>query len=313
MKIKQTYFKTIWLAGLAILCAVALVGCGDQSTSSKLPATLAECYASNWDTTTVTWDKTPTGQVCDSLLFMDFMKDCEWLDTARSMTTGRNHWMEGDQWFAYLKKLSPKIAKIRWVGEIHMFIEGNEVNQLPIELWHMPHLAMLDITVNDSLSSFADIDTCPTLKYLTILGSFSGSFPKGLEKCQDLKELSVTYTGLTQIPEGIKNLPNLWWVDLHNNKIDTLPDWLPQMPALKHLDLSYNQIRTLPENIGELSDHASLNLNDNRLHQLPASFCAFSPLSYDINNNPFCDLPDSISRCLQEGYQTVTPCSKESL
>lgn len=146
-------------------------------------------------------------------------------------------------------------------------ISGNALNKLPLIIFQLPSLKVLNISEN-SLSSL------PTLHNgrRTQLGNGSGnSFSKKFHSCdnitdrvsEEIEDSDFNYA------ESSWNCPHLEEIEMHHNSLPSLPTCIFELPTLRFLNASYNDIDSLPFAMWFSPMLKTLDLKGNYLKTLP--------------------------------------------
>jgi len=278
VKIKHTYFKTIWLAGLAILCAVALVGCGSKSTKTEpvvTGKTYEQCQAEGWV-------KDGYLRECDSLLFLHVLSECEWIgDTIPEPI--RRDWISTLLVFNYLKKMAPSVSQLYWFQDVSINISSH-ITSIPAEIYDMPSIRSLTILGQDSLRSIPDLTHADSLSYF------------GIDQAASLDSL----------PSGLWLAPIETIYLQHAKHLNHLPGWLPKMKSLTYLNLTHDSLTSLPDNIGQVPLLKRFDFNDNEITDLPNWICDDRSTTVSLQGNKLCNLRDTIKSCLSWWDSTWT-------
>ncbi|KAI8834246.1 hypothetical protein BJ741DRAFT_517397, partial [Chytriomyces cf. hyalinus JEL632] len=90
----------------------------------------------------------------------------------------------------------------------------------------------------------------------------------GLENCPSLQILNLSHNNITSI-SGIRNFTNLKALILNNNAIAALPDLTPLAANLNTLVLSHNKLTALPKPFPHLPHLKKLSVSNNSLTEYP--------------------------------------------
>ncbi|HEY6285032.1 MAG TPA: COR domain-containing protein, partial [Ktedonobacteraceae bacterium] len=127
-----------------------------------------------------------------------------------------------------------------------LYLNNNQLSQLPPELWQLTNLQTLYLHQNQL-----------------------SQLPPGISQLTNLQNLSLNENQLSQLPPMIGLLTSLQKLWLGKNQLSQLPSEIAQLTNLQNLYLNNNQLNQLPFEIGQLTNLQELNLNNNPLGQLP--------------------------------------------
>jgi len=286
VKIEHTYFKTLWLAGLAIVGAVAFVGCGKSATKPAVAKvwTSADCANHVPDSSSWSFDE------CDSVFYRDFLNDCQWDgDTIpSSINDFTNMGVQMRPGFWNLKKLSPKMVRMWWWVDVTF---SGSMTELPPEIWALPNVYTITLNGMPNLTKIPDMtDTNEKLTYIGI-----ANMPR-----------------LDSFPSGLWNAPNLKTLDAGYDGIQHLPTWLPRLQSLTNLRVVNSQLLDLPDNIGDVPSLIRFDFYNNQITTLSESLCS-AHFTIDPRHNRICSLTDSVRQCLSWwdslGYGNTQTCN----
>lgn len=127
-----------------------------------------------------------------------------------------------------------------------LILDGQQLEQIPTEVWEMPQLETLDLRRN-------------AIKVL----------PETIGELKALKFLLLGKNQLRQIPES---LPNLVQIDLSANRFSLFPASLAQLNLLQKINFSSNRLHKFPNlTFPALKE---LNLSGNKMATF-FTFCCF--------------------------------------
>ncbi|XP_030514453.1 receptor-like protein 6 [Rhodamnia argentea] len=165
---------------------------------------------------------------------------------------------------------------------------------LPVSIFQLPRLEVLDISYNGKLSGFIPEQQWGNpLKSLSLGGTIlSGSLPSSLSNLSQLAYLDLQRSKfMGQIPASLANLTQLSYLDLSvNNFTGDISHWLGNLARLNYLDLSDNQLSgQLPSSFENLTQLVRLNLSFNNWQcEIPNSLWELKGLGYlDLGRNNF--------------------------
>lgn len=268
--------------------------------------TLAECQENGW-----THDEANLGE-CDSLLFVDFVADCELNDSSYFSHWGNKayvllNWRGGtsvelsELVLQDVSRLSPKVKDIYWM-EVLTFSGSKELDSLPQEIWQSSFI-QIDLDFLPAVKHLPKNEKtyCPRLKELTILDAMLlDTLDNGRALCKDLERIEIVGTAIRHIPEAeIIGYEKLEFLNLTSNKLMDLPKNLPVLDSLWWLDVSDNQITELPGNLGDIPELEMFGIADNLVDTIPLGFCENQrKFAMYESGNRICNPSDSLIRCL---------------
>lgn len=197
------------------------------------------------------------------------------------------------------------LDQLRTLNLSHNFLK----HSLPIPLFHLPNLELLDLSSNDFSGPIpADIDL-PSIQFLEIsqnflngslppsicnnstqlralklaVNYFTGDLPPGLGNCSSLEDLCLgmnTFTG--GVPEGIFRLQKLTRLNIQDNKLSgQLSKEIGNLINLVRLDISTNEFSgTIPDVFDSLGRLQYFVAHSNNFSgQIPPSLASSPTLS----------------------------------
>lgn len=183
-------------------------------------------------------------------------------------------------------------------------IRGKDLNDLPVELFQLVELEVLDLSpereacidyhLNILPSSIGDL---VNLRVLMLDTNNLDHIPPEISLLVQLERLSLSNNHIKRLPDGFAKLKGLESLHLANNKFEAFPQVLCELPSLRFLDFSDNLLPDLPDNIAKLHSLESLVLSFNRLERLPESICDMINLHVLwLGNNRLRRLPKNFGR-----------------
>ncbi|KAL4565042.1 hypothetical protein LXL04_029124 [Taraxacum kok-saghyz] len=164
---------------------------------------------------------------------------------------------------------------------------------LPISVFHLPRLEVLDLSSNDFNGAFPVRINLPALRELDFSGNhFHGPIPAGIcVNSTGVRVIKLAVNSLNgSIPPEFENCKFLEHLCLASNLLSgAIPEFLFHLPRLGTLDLQYNMFTSITE-IGNSSSHiTSLDVASNQLFgNLPDFFCNFPNLThFPVQSNRF--------------------------
>ncbi|XP_074424738.1 erbin-like isoform X3 [Larus michahellis] len=155
-----------------------------------------------------------------------------------------------------------------------LYLDANQIEELPKQLFNCQSLHKLSLTDND----------------LTTL-------PASIANLINLRELDVSKNGIQEFPENIKNCKVLAVVEASVNPISKLPDGFSQLLNLTQLYLNDAFLEFLPANFGRLTKLQILELRENQLKILPKTMSRLTQLErLDLGSNEFTEVPEVLEQ-----------------
>eukprot|EP00795_Rhopilema_esculentum_P004683 gene4683-20969_t len=153
-----------------------------------------------------------------------------------------------------------------------LYLDGNQLQELPKALFTLQKLKKLDISDNEIRA-----------------------LPSTVSNLINLIEFDASKNGFLELPENIRGLKSLEVFDASVNPLGSLPDGFTLLLNLTYLSLNDTFLEFLPANIGRLSKLEVLEVRENHLTALPKSMNRLAQLRrLDIGNNEFMELPEVI-------------------
>ncbi|XP_056592170.1 erbin isoform X1 [Triplophysa dalaica] len=155
-----------------------------------------------------------------------------------------------------------------------LYLDANQINELPKQLFNCQLLQRLSLPDND----------------LAVL-------PPGLANLINLRELDISKNNIQEFPENIKNCKVLAIVEASVNPISKLPDGFTQLLSLTQLYLNDAFLEFLPASFGRLTKLQILELRENQLKMLPKSMHKLTQLErLDLGSNEFTEVPEVLEQ-----------------
>ncbi|XP_011058977.1 PREDICTED: leucine-rich repeat-containing protein 28 isoform X1 [Acromyrmex echinatior] len=145
-----------------------------------------------------------------------------------------------------LTTLPPWITELFNVTNLYMY--GNRIEQLPVELGGMSQLTVLDLSANRLDLISACIGNLSNLKSLFLNDNFIERLPIELSQLNNLEILSVSGNQIVALPEWTGSLPRLRELYVDNNQLRELPNRLTIAPELTMISVCSNRLKYLPLN-----------------------------------------------------------------
>ncbi|XP_018406666.1 PREDICTED: leucine-rich repeat protein SHOC-2-like isoform X2 [Cyphomyrmex costatus] len=145
-----------------------------------------------------------------------------------------------------LTTLPPWITELFNVTNLYMY--GNRIEQLPVELGEMTQLTVLDLSANKLELISGCIGNLSNLKSLYLNDNFIKRLPIELSQLNNLEILSVSGNQIVALPEWTGSLPRLQELYVDNNRLKELPNRLTIAPELTMISVCSNRLKYLPLN-----------------------------------------------------------------
>lgn len=152
-----------------------------------------------------------------------------------------------------------------WIIELfnvtNLYIYGNLIKELPVELGNMSQLTVLDLSAN----KLEEIPSC--------IGNLI-----------NIESLLLNDNYIKKLPMEMSQLHNLQILSLAGNEFVALPEWLGSLPQLRELHADNNYIKELPNRLTLAPKMSMISVCSNRLKYLPLNGFLSSPcIRFDAN------------------------------
>lgn len=169
-----------------------------------------------------------------------------------------------------------------------LILDGQQLEQIPPEVWKMPQLETLDLRRNAIKVLPETLGELKALKFLWLGKNQLQQVPQSLP---DLVQIDLSANRFSHFPVALAQLNLLQKINFSSNKLHKFPNL--SLPALQELNLSSNKIATFLISATFLPNLEKLYLSHNRLEKLEIEG-AFSSLDkLDLANNHLNTLPDN--------------------
>ncbi|KAI0212628.1 hypothetical protein LSAT2_002427 [Lamellibrachia satsuma] len=209
-------------------------------------------------------------------------------------------------------RMEVDIDKRSYPGMKRLKIRGRDLVQLPLEIFSITELEVLDLSPERESSLCFSVVRIPSaigrlvnLRVLMLDTNELTDLPAELTALSNLERMSLSNNHLSRLPPGFERLQNMRSLHAANNAFDEFPESLCQLTQLEFLDLSDNKLVTLPESISSLTNLQTFLLFMNNLSAIPDSLCRLVGLRVLwVGSNNLVELPRDFGRLksLDWGY-----------
>uniref|UniRef100_A0A8C9TLE7 Leucine-rich repeat-containing protein 7 n=1 Tax=Scleropages formosus TaxID=113540 RepID=A0A8C9TLE7_SCLFO len=183
-----------------------------------------------------------------------------------------------------------------------LYLDANQIEELPKQLFNCQALRKLSMPDNDLSSLPTTIASLVNLKELDISKNGIQEFPDNIKCCKCLTIVEASVNPITKLPDGFTQLLNLTQLFLNDAFLEYLPtclmfqpEVLEQLHNLKELWMDNNSLQTVPGSIGKLRQLRYLDLAKNRIETLDSEISGCESLEdLLLSSNLLQQLPDSI-------------------
>ena len=170
-----------------------------------------------------------------------------------------------------------------------LILDGQQLEQIPPEVWQMPQLETLDLRRNAIKVLPETMGELKALKFLLLGKNQLQQIPQSLP---NLVQIDLSVNRFTDFPAALAQLNLLQKINFSSNKLHKFPNLT--FPGLKELNLSGNKIAAFLLSTTFLPKLEKLYLSHNRLEKLEIEG-VFSTLdTFDLANNHLNILPDNL-------------------
>ena len=171
-----------------------------------------------------------------------------------------------------------------------LILDGQQLEQIPPEVWQMPQLETLDLRRNAIKVLPETLSELKALKFLLLGKNQLQQIPA--QSLSNLVQIDLSANRFTEFPAVLAQSNLLQKINFSSNRLHKFPNLT--FPALKELNLSGNKIATFLLSATFLPKLEKLYLSGNRLEKLEIEG-VFSTLdTFDLANNHLNVLPDKL-------------------
>uniref|UniRef100_A0A286XB76 Leucine rich repeat containing 7 n=1 Tax=Cavia porcellus TaxID=10141 RepID=A0A286XB76_CAVPO len=186
-----------------------------------------------------------------------------------------------------------------------LYLDANQIEELPKQLFNCQALRKLSIPDNDLSSLPTSIASLVNLKELDISKNGVQEFPENIKCCKCLTIIEASVNPISKLPDAkeiavpemrsMHKLAQLERLDLGNNEFSELPEVLDQIQNLRELWMDNNALQVLPGSIGKLKMLVYLDMSKNRIETVDMDISGCEALEdLLLSSNMLQQLPDSI-------------------
>ncbi|KAM3841537.1 leucine-rich repeat-containing protein 7 isoform 4-T4 [Vipera latastei] len=195
-----------------------------------------------------------------------------------------------------------------------LYLDANQIEELPKQLFNCQALRKLSIPDNDLSSLPTSIASLVNLKELDISKNGIQDFPENIKCCKCLTIIEASVNPISKLPDGFTQLLNLAQLYLNDAFLEFLPANFGRLVKLRILELRENHLKTLPKSMQKLTQLERLDLGNNEFSELPEVLEQIQNLKeLWMDNNSLQTLPGSIGRLKQLIYLDMSKNRIESI
>ncbi|KAK9404155.1 leucine-rich repeat-containing protein 7 [Crotalus adamanteus] len=195
-----------------------------------------------------------------------------------------------------------------------LYLDANQIEELPKQLFNCQALRKLSIPDNDLSSLPTSIASLVNLKELDISKNGIQDFPENIKCCKCLTIIEASVNPISKLPDGFTQLLNLAQLYLNDAFLEFLPANFGRLVKLRILELRENHLKTLPKSMHKLTQLERLDLGNNEFSELPEVLEQIQNLKeLWMDSNSLQTLPGSIGRLKQLIYLDMSKNRIESI
>ncbi|XP_027392728.1 leucine-rich repeat-containing protein 7 isoform X11 [Bos indicus x Bos taurus] len=178
-----------------------------------------------------------------------------------------------------------------------LYLDANQIEELPKQLFNCQALKKLSIPDNDLSNLPTTIASLVNLKELDISKNGVQEFPENIKCCKCLTIIEASVNPISKLPDGFTQLLNLTQLYLNDAFLEFLPANFGRLAKLRILELRENHLKTLPKSMHKLAQLERLDLGNNEFSELPEVLDQIQNLrELWMDNNALQVLPGSIGK-----------------
>ncbi|XP_058887832.1 leucine-rich repeat-containing protein 7-like isoform X2 [Acipenser ruthenus] len=195
-----------------------------------------------------------------------------------------------------------------------LYLDANQIEELPKQLFNCQALRKLSMPDNDLSSLPATIASLVNLKELDISKNGIQDFPDNIKCCKCLTIIEASVNPIAKLPDGFTQLLNLMQLYLNDAFLEYLPANFGRLTKLRILELRENHLKTLPKSIHRLTQLERLDLGNNEFTDMPEVLEQIQNLKeLWMDNNGLQTLPGSIGKLKQLTYLDMSKNRVETI
>ncbi|XP_064189428.1 leucine-rich repeat-containing protein 7 isoform X5 [Anguilla rostrata] len=195
-----------------------------------------------------------------------------------------------------------------------LYLDANQIEELPKQLFNCQALRKLSMPDNDLSSLPTTIASLVNLKELDISKNGIQEFPDNIKCCKCLSVVEASVNPISKLPDGFTQLLNLTQLFLNDAFLEYLPANFGRLSKLRILELRENHLKTMPKSIHRLAQLERLDLGSNEFTELPEVLEQIHNLKeLWMDNNSLQTIPGSIGKLRQLRYLDLAKNRIETL
>uniref|UniRef100_A0A8D3BF61 PDZ domain-containing protein n=1 Tax=Scophthalmus maximus TaxID=52904 RepID=A0A8D3BF61_SCOMX len=195
-----------------------------------------------------------------------------------------------------------------------LYLDANQIEELPKQLFNCQALKKLSMPDNDLSSLPTTIASLVNLKELDISKNGIQEFPDNIKCCKGLSVVEASVNPITKLPGGFTQLLNLTQLFLNDAFLEYLPANFGRLSKLRILELRENHLKTMPKSIHRLTQLERLDLGSNEFSEMPEVLEQIHNLrELWLDNNSLQSIPGSLGKLRQLRYLDLAKNRIETL
>uniref|UniRef100_A0A673ZKC1 Leucine rich repeat containing 7 n=1 Tax=Salmo trutta TaxID=8032 RepID=A0A673ZKC1_SALTR len=193
-----------------------------------------------------------------------------------------------------------------------LYLDANQIDELPKQLFNCQALRKLSIPDNDLSNLPTTIASLVNLRELDISKNGIQEFPDNIKCCKCLSVVEASVNPIAKLPEGFTQLLNLTQLFLNDAFLEYLPANFGRLSKLRILELRENHLKTMPKHrrnvcvclvfqpevLEQIHNLKELWMDNNSLQTIPGCIGKLRHLRYlDLAKNRIESLDTDISGC----------------